>query len=97
MSSVSSGLAAAVALLALLAGCAKDAPQDYLDPSGPIAKEADHLFKKIVFFAVIPVLVVIEACWSSRWSASGTGRTVRGRSRRSAAPSCVISWRRPWS
>jgi cytochrome c oxidase subunit 2 len=53
-------LAGGVALLALLAGCAKDAPQDYLHPSGPIAIEADHLFKKIVFFAVIPVLVVIE-------------------------------------
>jgi cytochrome c oxidase subunit 2 len=55
-------LALGVALLALLAGgCAKDAPQDYLDPSGPIAKEADHLFKEIVYFAVIPVLVIVEA------------------------------------
>lgn len=54
-------LAVGVALLALLAGCAKDAPQDYLDPSGPIAKEADHLFKEILFFAVIPVLVIVEA------------------------------------
>jgi cytochrome c oxidase subunit II len=54
-------LAAGVGLLVLLAGCAKDAPQDYLQPSGPIAKEADHLFKEILFFVVIPVLVIVEA------------------------------------
>jgi cytochrome c oxidase subunit 2 len=49
-----------VVLLALLTGCAEDAPQDYLDPEGPIATEADHLFRKILFFAVVPVLVFVE-------------------------------------
>lgn len=53
-------LAAGLVLLVLLAGCAKDAPQDVLDPSGPIATEADHLFRKILFFAVVPVLVLVE-------------------------------------
>jgi cytochrome c oxidase subunit II len=53
-------LAGGVVLLVLLAGCAKDAPQDYLDPSGPIATEADHLFRKLLFFAVVPVLVFVE-------------------------------------
>ncbi len=50
-----------VVLLVLLAGCAKDAPQDYLDPSGPIAKEADHLFRKLLWTAVVPVLILVEA------------------------------------
>ncbi|MGH8990869.1 MAG: cytochrome c oxidase subunit II [Acidimicrobiia bacterium] len=50
-----------VVLLVLLAGCAKDAPQDYLDPSGPIAVEADHLFRKLLWFSVVPVLVLVEA------------------------------------
>jgi cytochrome c oxidase subunit 2 len=53
-------LVVALLLLALLGGCAKDAPQDYLDPSGPIAKEVDHMFKNILFFAVLPVLVIVE-------------------------------------
>ncbi len=49
-----------VVLLVLLAGCAKDAPQDYLDPSGPIAVEADHLFRKLLWTAVVPVLILVE-------------------------------------
>jgi cytochrome c oxidase subunit II len=53
-------LAGCAILLLLLAGCAKDAPQDFLDPSGPIAIETDHLFKKILFFAVVPVFVLVE-------------------------------------
>ncbi|HEY3239192.1 MAG TPA: c-type cytochrome [Acidimicrobiia bacterium] len=55
------GVAAGVVLLAVMAGCAKDAPQDYLDPSGPIAVQADHLFRKLLWFAVVPVLVLVEA------------------------------------
>ena len=47
-------------LLVLLAGCAEDAPQDYLDPAGPIAKEADQLFRTLLWFAVVPVLVLVE-------------------------------------
>ena len=54
------GVATSVVLLVLLAGCAKDAPQDVLDPSGPIAVEADHMFRKILFFAVVPVLIIVE-------------------------------------
>jgi len=51
---------AGAALLAFLAGCAKDAPQDYLDPEGPIATEAHHMFSRIFWFAVIPVLVLVQ-------------------------------------
>jgi cytochrome c oxidase subunit II len=54
------GMAASVVLFAVLVGCAKDAPQDYLDPAGPLAVEVDHMFKKILFFAVLPVLVLVE-------------------------------------
>ena len=49
-----------VAVFVLLAACAKDAPQDYLDPAGPIAKEADHFFKSILFLAVLPVLILVQ-------------------------------------
>ena len=47
------------ALLVLLGGCAKDAPQDYLQPEGPIAREAHEMFSRIVWFSVVPVLVVV--------------------------------------
>ena len=49
-----------VVLFTLVAACAKDAPQDYLDPAGPIAKEADHFFKSILFLAVVPVLILVQ-------------------------------------
>jgi cytochrome c oxidase subunit 2 len=51
---------AAVIVLAVLTGCADDAPMDYLEPEGPIAEEADHMFRNILWFAVMPVLVVVE-------------------------------------
>jgi cytochrome c oxidase subunit 2 len=46
--------------LLLLSGCAHNAPQDYLRPAGPNAAKADHLFKEIVYYAVIPVFVIFE-------------------------------------
>jgi cytochrome c oxidase subunit II len=49
-----------LALLVLLAGCARDAPQNYLEPEGPIAREADHLFKTLLYGAVIPLALVVE-------------------------------------
>jgi cytochrome c oxidase subunit II len=54
------GVVPTVVLLALLAACAKDAPQDYLNPAGPMAAKTDHLFKSILYFAVVPVFVVVE-------------------------------------
>ena len=42
-----------VALLALLAGCAKDAPQDTLDPSGTYAKDIDKLQKPVFIIAIV--------------------------------------------
>jgi len=43
----------AVGLLALLAGCAKDAPQDTLKPSGTYAKDIDRLQKPVFALAII--------------------------------------------
>jgi len=52
-------VAAAVApLLLLLASCAKNAPQDTLEPKGPVARTIDHLINPVfVVAAVIFVLV----------------------------------------
>src|SRR2546422_3260251 len=54
------GVVPTVVLFALLAACAKDAPQDYLHPAGPMAAKTDHLFKSILYFAVTPVFVIVE-------------------------------------
>jgi cytochrome c oxidase subunit 2 len=54
----------AVALLALVvAGCAKNAPQDTLDPEGPAARTIDNLIEPVfivagVIFVLVEVLVV---------------------------------------
>jgi len=50
----------AVGMLLLLAGCAGDAPQDTLQPEGPIARKQDGLFKPIFYLAVIPVFVLVQ-------------------------------------
>ncbi len=50
----------AVVALVFLAGCAKDAPQDALDPEGPIAKQIDNLFRPIFWFAVVPIFVLVQ-------------------------------------
>lgn len=52
-------LATTVVLLVLLAGWDDDAPQDYLDPAGPVAKEADQLFRMLLWLAVVLVLVEV--------------------------------------
>jgi cytochrome c oxidase subunit 2 len=53
-------LAGAALVLLVLTGCAGHAPQDYLRPAGPNAAKADHLFKEIFWYAVVPVFVIIE-------------------------------------
>jgi cytochrome c oxidase subunit 2 len=46
-------VAPVVVLTALLAGCAKNAPQDALDPAGPYARKIDNLFNPVFLIAVI--------------------------------------------
>src|SRR5438128_2175350 len=53
-------LAGSAVLLALLTACAQHAPQDALRPAGPMAAKPDHLFRSIMWFAVVPVFVVVE-------------------------------------
>jgi cytochrome c oxidase subunit 2 len=53
-------VAGVAVVLVLLTGCAQHAPQDYLRPAGPNAAKADHLFKEILWFAVVPVFVIFE-------------------------------------
>lgn len=48
-----------VAVIALLAGCAKDAPQDALDPAGPLARQADRLWD-LVFAIAVVIFVLVE-------------------------------------
>ena len=43
----------------LLASCAKDAPQDALDPSGPVARKIDGLWD-LVFAMAVVVFVIVE-------------------------------------
>ncbi|MDP9019858.1 MAG: cytochrome c oxidase subunit II [Actinomycetota bacterium] len=51
--------ALAVAALVVLSGCASDAPQDYLEPAGPLARTLDNLFVP-VFWIALGVFVVVE-------------------------------------
>lgn len=44
----------------VLAGCARNAPQDALDPAGPLARSADSLFKTVFWAAVVPIFVIVE-------------------------------------
>ena len=46
--------------LLVLAGCAKDAPQDTLAPAGPIAHKIDNLFMPIFWAAVVPIFILVE-------------------------------------
>lgn len=48
----------AVGLLAFLAGCAKDAPQDTLEPSGTYAKDIDRLQKPVFVLAIVVAVFV---------------------------------------
>ncbi|MCA1692930.1 MAG: cytochrome c oxidase subunit II, partial [Actinobacteria bacterium] len=45
--------------LLLLAGCAKNAPQDTLDPEGPIARQIDNL-QTPVFWVAGVVFVLVQ-------------------------------------
>ena len=48
-----------VVLSLLATACAKDAPQDALDPAGPIARQADNLFRPVFWIAVV-IFVLVE-------------------------------------
>ena len=56
--------ALSASLLVLLAACAENAPQDYLEPQGPIARQIDQLMDPIfivagVVFVLVQALVII--------------------------------------
>jgi cytochrome c oxidase subunit 2 len=50
---------ALLALLLFLAACAKDAPQDSLEPEGPIARQIDNLVNPVFLVAGV-VFVIVE-------------------------------------
>ncbi|HEY7874061.1 MAG TPA: cytochrome c oxidase subunit II [Actinomycetota bacterium] len=50
----------AVGLALLLTGCATDGPQDYLNPQGPNARQADNLWN-LTFGIAVVVFVIVEA------------------------------------
>jgi cytochrome c oxidase subunit II len=52
-------LALVLSLVLLLGACASDAPQDTLDPQGPIARSIDDLWNGVFLVAVV-VFVVVE-------------------------------------
>jgi len=47
-----------LALALFLSGCAKDAPQDALDPAGPYARKIDDLFDPVFLVAVVVFFLV---------------------------------------
>jgi cytochrome c oxidase subunit 2 len=49
----------AVTAMVLLASCAKNAPQDFLKPEGPVARDIDHLQKPVFVVAGI-IFVIVE-------------------------------------
>ena len=51
----------AVGAMALLAGCAKDAPQDYFQPEGPNARDIDTLARPVFYIAGVVAVIVIAA------------------------------------
>jgi cytochrome c oxidase subunit II len=53
-------LALAALTLLVLGACASDAPQDSLDPAGPMARTIDGLFTPVFWVAVV-VFVLVEA------------------------------------
>ena len=53
-------LAATVALATLMSACVENAPQDALDPEGPVARTQDTLFKP-VFWIAVGVFILVEA------------------------------------
>lgn len=52
-------LALILPLVLLLGACASDAPQDTMDPAGPIARSIDNLFNGVFLVAAV-VFVVVE-------------------------------------
>ena len=53
--------AALVGLGLVLAGCAKDAPQDYFQPKGPNAQKIDDLQRPVFYIAAIVGVIVLGA------------------------------------
>jgi cytochrome c oxidase subunit II len=52
-------VAAIPAVFVFLASCASNAPQDTLDPDGPIARKQDHLFLFVFAIATVVVFLVM--------------------------------------
>ena len=52
------GYVAVLPILVLLAGCAKNAPQDTLEPKGPVARQIDHLINPVFWIAGVVFVLV---------------------------------------
>ena len=73
----------AVILGALSSACAKDAPQDFLSPDGPIAQQLDNLFDPVLavaafFFFLVQGLVLFAAIKFRRRSDDEAPKQVHG-------------------
>ena len=51
-------LAAPLALVLFASACAADAPQDTMEPQGPIARSIDNLFNGVFIVAVVVFILV---------------------------------------
>ena len=73
----------ALVLGALSSACAESAPQDYLEPQGPIARQLDNLFNPVlavaaVFFFLVQGLVLFAAVRFRRRSDDEAPKQVHG-------------------
>ncbi|MDO8392169.1 MAG: cytochrome c oxidase subunit II [Actinomycetota bacterium] len=69
-------VAAVVTFGFLLAGCAKDAPQDTFDPAGPNAREIDSLQRPVFYIAGVVGLIVLGAVAYAIWKFKDRGQDI---------------------
>lgn len=69
-------VAAVVTFGFLLAGCAKDAPQDTFDPAGPNAREIDGLQRPVFYIAGVVGLIVLGVVAYAIWKFKDRGQDI---------------------
>ncbi|MEI7547328.1 MAG: cytochrome c oxidase subunit II [Actinomycetota bacterium] len=69
-------VAGAVILGVLLAGCAKNAPQDTFDPAGPNARSIDNLQRPVFYIAGVVGVIVLGVVAYAIWKFKDRGQDI---------------------